>query len=175
MEAIKDFLGVDSGSDSGSGSGDGYGLASINGKKIYKIDSVPTIIASIKGNIAKGFILASDLTLSPCFVVKEGNKFAHGVTLHESFNSLQEKLYENSSEEERLSKFKEHFPDFGKKYSAKELFIWHHVLTGSCAEGRKAFARSHNIEIEADSFTIYEFIELAKNSYNGGVIKKLLN
>ena len=29
-------------------------------------------------------------------------------------------------------------------------------------------------DIEKDSFTIYEFIELTKESYNGDIIKKLL-
>ncbi len=168
------------GSGSGCGSGCGYGcgsgdgVKSINGNSIYVVDNIPTIITNVKGNIAKGFILHSDLSLTPCFIVKENNQFSHGNTLHEAFESLQEKLYDDSTEEERILKFKEHFSDFSKKYSAKDLFIWHHVLTGSCKAGREAFCTDKGIDVDNDRFTVYEFIELTKNSYMGEIIKKLL-
>ena len=157
----------------GSGSGDGYGVKSINGNPIYVVDNIPTIITNVKGNIAKGFILHSDLSLTPCFIVKENNQFSHGNTLHEAFESLQEKLYDDSTEEERIDKFKEHFSDFSKKYSAKDLFIWHHVLTGSCKAGREAFCKDKGIDVNNDRFTVYEFIELTKNSYGGDIIRRL--
>ena len=174
--------GSGSGDGSGSGSGDGYGygsgsgsgVKSINGNSIYVVDNIPTIITNVKGNIAKGFILHSDLSLTPCFIVKENNQFSHGNTLHEAFESLQEKLYDDSTEEERIDKFKEHFSDFSKKYSAKDLFIWHHILTGSCKFGREIFCKDRNIDINKDEFTIYEFIDLTKDSYMGEIIKKLL-
>ena len=167
---------------SGDGYGDGYGygdsygsgLKTYQGDKIYQIDNTPTIIKSVKRNIAKGFILNNDLTLTQCFIVKEDNVFSHGKSLHEAFMSLQEKLYNNSTEEERIEKFKEKFRDFNKKYSAKELFVWHHILTGSCKVGRESFCRNKGIDIENDKFTIYEFIDLTKDSYNGKIIKKLL-
>ena len=162
------------GDGSGYGYGDGYGVKSINGNPIYVVDNIPTIITNVKGNIAKGFILHSDLSLIPCFIVKENNQFSHGNTLHEAFESLQEKLYDDSTEEERILKFKEHFSDFSKKYSAKDLFIWHHVLTGSCKAGREAFCKDKGIDVNNDRFTVYEFIELTKNSYMGEIIKKLL-
>ena len=161
------------GSGDGSGSGDGYGVKSINGNSIYVVDNIPTIITNVKGNIAKGFILQSDLSLTPCFIVKENNQFSHGNTLHEAFESLQEKLYDDSTEEERILKFKEHFSDFSKKYSAKDLFIWHHVLTGSCKAGREAFCTDKGIDVDNDRFTVYEFIELTKNSYGGDIIRRL--
>ena len=157
----------------GSGCGDGYGVKSINGNPIYVVDNIPTIITNVKGNIAKGFILHSDLSLTPCFIVKENNQFSHGNTLHEAFESLQEKLYDDSTEEERILKFKEHFSDFSKKYSAKDLFIWHHVLTGSCKAGREAFCMDKGIDVDNDRFTVYEFIELTKNSYGGDIIRRL--
>ena len=172
-----------SGSGSGDGDGDGYGdgygsgsgsgIKSLNGQKIYEIDGVQTIISSVRGNVAKGFILQNDLTLTPCFVVKESNKFAHGETLHEAFESLQEKLYDNSTEEERISKFKEHFTDFNKKYKAKDLFTWHHILTGSCKAGRMSFCRDHGIDIDNDEYTVYEFISITKDAYGGSIISKL--
>nr|DAI83690.1 MAG TPA: Lamprin [Caudoviricetes sp.] len=161
------------GSGYGYGSGSGDGVKSINGNPIYVVDNIPTIITNVKGNIAKGFILDSDLSLTPCFIVKENNQFSHGNTLHEAFESLQEKLYDDSTEEERILKFKEHFSDFSKKYSAKDLFIWHHVLTGSCKAGREAFCMDKGIDVDNDRFTVYEFIELTKNSYGGDIIRRL--
>lgn len=158
----------------GSGSGSGYGIKTFNGDKVYIIDDIPTIIKHIHDNVAKGYILNDDFTLTKTFVAKENGKFAHGETLHDAFASLQEKLYDDSTEEERIEAFKKHFPDFTKKVSAKELFYWHHVLTGSCKPGRLSFCINKGIDIEKDSFTIYEFIELTKESYNGDIIKKLL-
>ena len=166
--------GSGSGSGSGYGSGDGDGVKMFNGDKVYMIDDVPTIIKSIRNNVAKGFILNEDFTLEETFVVKENNQFAHGKTLHEAFQSLQEKLYDDSTEEERLEAFKEHFKDFSKKYSAKELFTWHHVLTGSCKQGRESFCKQHGIDLDEDMFTIYEFVKLTKDSYGEDVIKKLV-
>ena len=172
-----DGYGYGYGYGSGYGDGDGYGygsgIKSINGNSIYVVDSIPTIITNVKGNIAKGFILQSDLSLTPCFIAKENNQFSHGNTLHEAFESLREKLYDDSTEEERILKFKEHFSDFSRKYSAKDLFIWHHVLTGSCKAGREAFCKDKGIDVDNDRFTVYEFIELTKNSYGGEIIRKL--
>lgn len=162
------------------GCGNGYGyeygyfIRNINEMCVFMVDNIPTIITNIKGNIAKGFILNSDLSLTSCFIVKEDSQFSHGETLHEAFESLQEKLYDDTSEEERISKFKDKFPNFSTKYPAKDLFIWHHILTGSCKMGRKSFCENKGIDINGDIFTVYEFIELTKNSYGGDIIKKLL-
>lgn len=158
----------------GSEYGCGYGIKIFNNQNVYRIDDITTIISSIRNNIAKGFILQSNFTLTPCYVVKQDNYFSHGSTLKEAFESLQEKLYQNASLEERLIKFKNKFTDFNTKYPASELFIWHNILTGSCKIGRESFAKDHNINIQTDTFTIYEFIELTKDSYNGGNIKLLL-
>ena len=176
-----DGSGDGSGYGSGDGSGDGYGsgdgsgdgVKTFCGKNVYPIDGVQTIIESIRGNIAKGHILKNDLSLTPCFVVKDSGKFAHGETLHEAFEALQEKLYDDSTEEERIRKFREHFTDFSKKYPARELFVWHHVLTGSCKAGREAFCHDKGIDVDKDEFTVHEFIRLTKDSYGGETIKKL--
>lgn len=141
---------------------------------VFMVDNILTIIISIRKNIAKGFILNSDLSMVPCFVVKDNNQFAHGDTLREAFESLQDKLYDDTSEEERISKFKDKFPNFSTKYPAKDLFIWHNILTRSCKMGRESFCNDKGIDIDRDKFTIYEFIELTKNSYGGEIIKKLL-
>lgn len=161
------------GSGYGDGDGSGYGVNMFNGDKVYIIDETPTIIKSVRDNIAKGYILNGDFTLTPTFIVKDNGKFAHGETLHEAFFALQEKLYDNSTEEERLEAFRAHFPDFAKKISAKELFHWHHVLTGSCKQGRLSFCTNKGIDIDKDAYTIHEFIELTQDSYGGHIIRKL--
>lgn len=158
----------------GYGYGSNNGIKSFNKEKVYYIDSVPTIIRNVRDNIAQGFILQSDFTLIPCFIAKERNIFAHGKTIHEAYEALQNKLFDNESEEVRIKKFKEHFLDFSKKYPAKELFHWHHILTGSCKAGRLSFCHDKGIDVEKDQFTVYEFIKLTENSYNGDIIKKLL-
>ena len=100
--------------------------------------------------------------------------FAHGETIEQANNSLQKKLFASKSPEERITSFKENFQDFSIKIPALELFKWHSILTGSCEMGRKSFCRDKNINLETDSFTIYEFIELTKDSYRGDIIKQLL-
>ena len=180
-EQIKKFINISNGDGYGDGygygygygDGDGSGIKTFNGYKVSIIDDIPTIIKHVHNNVAKGYILNSDFTLTETFVAKENNKFAHGETLHEAFDSLQEKLYDDSTEEERLDAFKKHFPDFTKKVSAKELFHWHHVLTGSCKQGRMSFCANKGIDINKDAYTVHEFIGLTKDSYGGDIIRKL--
>lgn len=58
------------GNGSGDGSGFGYGIATYNGNTVYLIDDTPTIITKIIKNVAHGYMLNSDLTLTPCYVIK---------------------------------------------------------------------------------------------------------
>ena len=165
-----------SGSGSGDGYGDGYGDGSgvkeINGDTVYIVDNVPTIIKSVRANIAQGFVLQGGLTLTPCYIVKEQNKFAHGNTLHDAFAALQEKLYDDSTEEERIEAFRNKFPEYDTPYHNRDLFAYHHVLTGSCRMGRESFCKDKGIDLNG-STTVREFIELTKDSYGGDVICKL--
>ena len=166
------------GSGSGSGSGDGYGsgygdgVKAINGDKVYMVDDTPTIFKSVRENVAQGFIVQSDLQLTPCFIVKENNKFAHGDTLRDAFTSLQEKLYDDSTEEERIEAFKKKFPNYDTKYDNRDLFAYHHVLTGSCRMGRESFVSGKGLSLD-DKTSVREFVELTKNAYGGDIIKKL--
>jgi hypothetical protein len=160
---------------SGYGYGYGYGIKSVNGMLVHMIDHIPTIITNIHNNIASGFILNRDMTLQSCYIVRENNYFAHGETIKAAVKSLQKKITNNLSDEDKIKKFKETFPDFNAKYKAIELFGWHYLLTGSCEFGRKAFCQNNNIDIQKDKFTIHEFIELTKNEYQGEIIKQLLN
>ena len=173
-----DDSGSGSGDDSGSGYGYGYGddsgdgVKEVNGDTVYIVDDVPTIIKSVRDNIAQGFILQRDLTLKPCYIVKEQNMFAHGDTLHDAFTALQEKLYDNSTEEERIEAFRKKFPEYDTLYPNRDLFTYHHVLTGSCRMGRESFCKDKGIDLDG-STTVREFVELTKDSYGGDVICKL--
>ena len=154
------------------GFGDGSGVKDINGNHVYIVDGIQTIIKSVRSNIAQGFVLQSDLTLKPCYIVKERNKFAHGDTLHDAFSALQEKLYDDSTEEERIEAFRKKFPEYDTPYPNRDLFAYHHVLTGSCRMGRESYCKDKGIDLDG-STTVREFIELTKGSYGGDVICKL--
>ena len=157
----------------GSGGGFGYGIKSINGETIYIIDSVPTLLDRVKGNVAKGRILKDDLTFEKCYVAKQDRYFAHGKTLREAMIALTDKLFEGMPEEERIAEFiKAH--KWGEKYSAVDFYDWHHKLTGSCDMGRREFAASHGFKVTEDELlTVEEFIKLTENSYGSTTIRKL--
>lgn len=154
------------------GSYSGKGVNELNGENVHLVDGIQTIIKSVHGNIAQGFILKSDLTLQPCYIVKEQNHFAHGDTLHDAFTSLQEKLYDDSTEEERIEAFVKEFPDYDTPYPNRDLFAYHHVLTGSCRMGRESFCKNNGINLDG-STTVREFVSLTKDSYGSDTICKL--
>lgn len=156
----------------GSGKGYGDGIKEINGKEIYMVDNIPTIFKSIRNNIAKGFIVKNDLQFEPCYIVKENNQFAHGFTLKDAFMSLQEKLYDDSTEEERIEAFKKQFPEYDVKYDNMDLFVYHHVLTGSCRMGREAFMSNKGLSLDGKT-SVREFVKLTQDAYGGDIIKKL--
>lgn len=184
-EKIKDFLSVSSGygdgygygsgSGYGHGHGDGYGydIKSFNGKPVCIIDNMPTIIRRVRGNVARGAILNKDLTNTECYVVKQDNRFAHGETLAKAMEALRDKLFEDMPEEERIAVFLKETED-GEAYPAQYFYDWHHRLTGSCDMGRKQFARDNGIDVDNDTMTLREFLELTKNAYGGDVIRKVL-
>lgn len=156
----------------GSGTGYGDGIKEINGKEIYMVDDIPTIFKSIRNNIAKGFIVKNDLQFEPCYIVKENNQFAHGFTLKDAFMSLQEKLYDDSTEEERIEAFKKQFPEYDVKYDNMDLFVYHHVLTGSCRMGREVFMSNKGLSLDGKT-SVREFVKLTQDAYGGDIIKKL--
>ena len=191
QEKIREFLSIDTGSGYGdgygygygSGSGSGYGsgsgdgdgsgsgLKSVNHYPVFLVDDTPTIFYRIRGNIAKCAIVQSDLSFEPCFVVKSNGLFAHGSTLREAQEALQEKLFEDLPEEERVRLFVEsHEAD--KEYPNRNFFDWHNKLTGSCLMGREAFARDHGVDLDG-SMTVKAFIQLTENAYGGSTIRKL--
>ena len=163
------------GSGSGYGYGDGYGsgIKSFNGETVYQIDGVNTLIRSVRGNTAHGVILNNDLTITPCYIVKQENVFAHGETLREAMEALREKLFEDMPEDERIDAFLRE-TDREKTYPTQYFYDWHHRLTGSCDMGRKQFARDHGVDLEHGMMTLTEFLELTKDAYGGDVIRKVI-
>lgn len=147
-------------------------IKEVNGDTVYNIDGLPTIIKIVHGNMAQGFILRKDLQPMPCFIVKGGNKFAHGITLHDAFISLQEKIYYNNPKEKRIRIFHEKFPKYDTPYLNYDLFTYHSVLTGSCRMGRESFCKDMGINLDGYT-TIREFVNLTKNSYGGDIIREL--
>lgn len=167
-----DGYGSGSGYGDGDGDGDGDGgIKSVNGLTCVLIDGILTAITIVKGNVAKGFMARDDLTMRPCFVAKSGNTFAHGHTLRDAMSSLRDKLFDEMPERDRISAFVEsHKPK--TPYPNKDLFDWHHKLTGSCLAGRNEFVSQHGIDLDGET-TPEEFIRLTEHAYGGDVIRKL--
>ena len=161
-----------SGSGSGSGSGYGSGIKKYDGEDVHMIDGVQTIITSVHGNIAKGFILQGDLTLTPCFVAKVDGFFAHGETARAAVEAARDKAFEGLPKEERITAFLDAIKP-NTAYPAMTLYDWHHRLTGSCEAGRKAFAKDHGIDLRA-YMTREAFFELTKDAYGGSVIREAM-
>ena len=167
-----------SGSDGGIGSGASFhtnNTLSINNRKVYYIDDMQTIITNVYSNIAKGFIVNPDFTETPCYIAKRDNLFAHGETIHEALESLIEKLFNTLPIEERIELFLSEFSDLDKKHPAKVFYDWHNKLTGSCRMGRDSFCANHGINIDKDTYSAREFLELTKNDFGGDIIRKLLD
>jgi hypothetical protein len=136
------------------------------------VDDVQTAITSIRGNVAKGFTINKNLTIEKCYILKQNNLFAHGSTLAEATQALQDKLFKDMDEKERINLFLSEF-NLIDKYPAKTFYNWHNRLTGSCEFGRKQFASDQNIDLEKDILTVAEFIALTKNSYGKEIMLKL--
>lgn len=171
--------GNDFGDDISDGNGNGYGNGD-DGKiikhksyDVFYIDCMPTIITVIIGNYAKGFTIGQDYQLTPCYIAKSenGNLFAHGSTLEEAMEDLQEKISNAMTDEEKIELFCQTFKK-GEKYKGTEFFKWHSILTGSCLFGKNEFVKKHNLNVE-DLYTVNEFISICENDYGGDIIKEL--
>ena len=175
-----DGSGDGSGYYDGSGDGSGYGyeslfLLQINGKPVYYIDEVPTVITAVNGYYAKGFIVTSKFTLSPCFVAKYADEyiciFAHGETLKDAVKALEDKKEEAISVEQKIELVCKKYK-IDQKFTGKFFYDLHHYLTGSCDIGRKTFFEDHNLSLDK-LYSFKDFIALTENAYNGKVIKLL--
>jgi len=167
--------GSSSGSSSGSGSSCGFSYGSgsgykINNDYIHDIDNLPTIIKSIKGQIAKGYIVNDDLSMTKTFVVKslDNNYFTHGKSIKKAFESLEEKIIADLDVEERIDLFLSEL-DTDKKYEFKYFFGWHGKLTGSCLQGREVFCKNKGLEME-QKMDIHEFLDICRGEYGWSVM-----
>ena len=136
------------------------------------VDDTPTLIDFAHGSYAMGSILNTDLTLTPCYIAKVGDYFAHGDTLKAAVADATDKYERNLPIKERIARFNAQYPDREKKVPSKELFEWHNKLTGSCLMGRQQWCRDHNIDLDG-SYTVNDFISLTRNAYGGEVIIQL--
>ena len=176
--------GYGSGDGSGYGDGDGYGsgygdgsgdgIKRYNGQDVYSIDGVLTLIDAVHGNYARGRIIQGDLTTRDCFIAKKGNYFAHGDTLKEAFDDVNDKFSENLPIEERIALFNAEFPDRESPVSARRLFDWHHILTGSCLAGRMAFCRDKGINLDG-MYSVNDFFKIVEGAYGWEIVKQLKN
>ena len=136
------------------------------------VDSLPTIIIQVRDNFAKGYTVKNDLTLSPCYVAKVGNSFAHGSTLKEAGADAKAKEFGKMTVEERIAKFVEAFGPLDSEHTGKEFYDWHHVLTGSCEMGRDEFCKIHNIDL-TKMYSVRYFLDITEEAYGGNVIKSI--
>lgn len=161
----------------GYANGYGNGLEMYDGRKVYIVDGLPTLIYKFHiendaNGWAVGRIIRVDLSLEKTYIAKRDNHFAHGATLQEAIDAVNAKLLAEKSMDERLDAFVEAYPLVDTFVSGHELFKWHNILTGSCLQGRKAFVDARALDLDAE-FTILEFIALTKNVFGGSVIKEL--
>ena len=159
----------------GSGNGDDYGdwdIIALNDNIVDYVDDFPTIITQVRGNIARGYTVKSDLTLTPCFIVKIGNCFGHGKTIKEAVAYAEEKELKEMPVNERIEKFIMTFGSLGSEHTGKEFYDWHHILTGSCKFGRDEFCEGNNIKLDK-KYTVRYFLDIVKNSYGRDVIRLL--
>ena len=164
------------GSGSGSGSGSGYGdgagdgVKEFAGHKVYDIDSVSTLIYAVRGNVAMGAVLRSDMTLRDCWIAKRGNFFAHGDTLHDAVEAVDAKWRDNRPLDDRIAEFVKTHPELDEEYG--DLFDWHHILTGSCEFGRRQWCDGHGYK-PTDSITLRTFLTETAGDYGGVVIRQV--
>ena len=170
-DKIRKFLSISYGD--GSGDGDGSGLKSYNHRKVYYVDDLPTLIDNVRGMVAQGYIINRDKTLTPCYIVRHGNCFAHGENLKDAARDALVKHMQDMPEEERIAEFIKAHPDVSAEYPCEDLFRWHNTLTGSCEFGRRKFCEDNGIDLNG-CYTVLFFLNITKNAYGGEVIKNVI-
>lgn len=160
----------------GDGCGKPRNIKTFNNNPVYQIDLKQVIITKLLNPfLAQGFILNQDFQLDSCYIAKGNNSLALGKTVQEAQLYIEERKFDHLTENERFNLFVDKFPELDVPYNAIDIFMYHHVLTGSCAKGRIDFLKTHEITQETTG-TIREFFELLKIDYSRGstCINKLL-
>ena len=112
-----------------------------------------------------------DLTLSPCFIARVGDHWAHGETAREALRDAQAKHAEDSSDEERIEAFWKQF-NRTDRYTGHQLLAAHRALTLSCEMGCAHFVKSQAIDLDA-SFAVDEFIDITKDAFATDLMRQL--
>lgn len=74
--------------------------------------------------------------------------------------------------EERIDRFVEAYPDPDKPVPFRELYDWHHTLTGSCTQGRNSFVKEHGLDTSKE-YTPRYFMHITQNAYGKVAILNL--
>lgn len=148
----------------GEGFNKGYDLKTYNGQPVYIVDRMEMLVYSLRGNIIKGAIINSDLTLQDCFVIKEGNYFAHGASIKEVRENLMYKILDRDKSEFEGLKLSD-------RLNIDTMIQCYRVITGACGFGVKNFVDNQLNGKLKESYTIREVIELTKNSYGGDTFR----
>ena len=116
------------------------------------------------------------MTFSDCWIVREGNRFGYGKDLHDTYMAAQRESAMDLPKEERLKMFVQRFPSPDEMIHIKELYHWHHALTGTCKVGRDEWCKRHGFNIERNGFaTVRQFVNLTKREMGGDIIMELKN
>jgi hypothetical protein len=161
----------------GTGSGDTgsdfiQGIKEFDGHEVHYIDGMPTVITSVKGDYAQGYVILHDLTTSNCWIARSGDCYAHGETLKEAVNDAIHKRIHQYPLSERIQKFKEEYPSLDSKIKGAAFYSWHHELTNSCKFGRDQFKNDNDLDPDAE-YEVRYLIDLCINSYRSDIIKRL--
>lgn len=147
-------------------------IKKVNGQDIFYIRNLPFAVERILGNVAQVNILNSDLSFSPCFLLRGvTGEFAFGKTIRDA--EIELKIKERSSDalEAKFQAFLKEFPA-DKAVPGWDYVSWHGILTGSCSKGRMDYTQNHNIDLDA-LYTPKEFLELVLKAYGMDVLKQL--
>ena len=102
----------------------------------------------------------------------EGNLSAHGASLKECLDALTQKKLKLLDFDKKKAEFVKQFPRLDLEYPAKDLYEWHHVLTGSCKAGRDNFMASNGFDING-KYTLNTFFNTTVSAYGGEKIKQI--
>lgn len=151
--------------DNSNGYGSIYGIKVFKNNDVFLVDDMPTLIYSIRGNIAKGAMLNSDLALTNTYIARDGNgNFAHGVTIQEARESLVYKITDrDKSEYEALT--------LNDTISHNDAIICYRTITGACEQDVRSFVKNLG-EDRKDEYTISEIINLTKGQYGSDSFKQ---
>ena len=147
-------------------------LKTFKSKLVYYIDNIPCYFLSIVGNTAKVNVIKDDFSVEKQYICKQGNLFAHGKTRESALHSVAAKFYALLSVKEKKAEFISKF-NLRQTYKMHDFYNWHHFLTGSCKSGLDDFIKTHKL-YHTDNMTLLEFLELAKDNYNGAIFKEIL-